>query len=62
MKIKLVPAEDYTNPFKCPIAKGLRRKGIFASVGPNTYSGVFLFLIPVWEKYQKKPTRRLISV
>jgi len=48
LNIKIRPCKDYTSPFNCGIAKGLRRLGIFAVIGPTRFGGLFLFVIPVW--------------
>ena len=41
---------NYSNNFNCPIAKGLRRKLILASIGGDEWCGLFLGFIPVWGK------------
>lgn len=63
MKITIKPKDsgkkNYVDGFRCPGARALRRKGIFALVGPDYYFGLFLFLIPVWGKISTAANDRL---
>ncbi len=48
LKIKLKQSNTYSDIIRCPIALGLRDRGIIALVGGNKWCGLFMFVIPVW--------------
>ena len=61
MRITLI-ASNYLNIFNCPIAKGLRRKGILSCVGANGWDGLFLGFIPVCGPISKELNSLLMSI
>ena len=48
LKAKDSGLDNYTSTTNCPIARGLRRKGILSLVGPYDWFGLFLGFIPCW--------------
>lgn len=66
MKITIKPKDtgkhNYMNIFNCLIAKGLRRRFIFAIVGGSTWEGLFLGIIPVWGTIPFEVTTRIIEI
>jgi len=50
MKINLKSEKglDFCDPWRCPIAKALKRRWIIPFITLNTWGGLFLGFIPVW--------------